>query len=68
MDANWIEEYAEEATAGGRRFGYSEAMNLVVVIVNEAYAADDAETARLIHDKVWRRLWEERETRLQVKS
>lgn len=65
MDTNWIEEGMEKERVNARQWGYSEAMNLVEAIVNEAYAAEDNETARLIHGKVWRRLRDERETRLQ---
>lgn len=65
MDTNWIEEYAEEATVSGRNYGYSEAHLLIAEIVTELYADGNAEAARLIHERVWKRLQSDRETRLR---
>lgn len=59
-DTTWISETLEDERRHGRRYGYDAGQLVVANIVNELHEQGDPEIARLIHDKVWRRLEAER--------
>jgi hypothetical protein len=65
QEKDFLGRYLAEERANGERYGYDSAMLVVSQVVNELYDVDDAPTARLIHDKVWRRLNAERAARVE---